>query len=350
MSLKTQAYVADAVGKALVLKEIELPALGPNDVQIEMEFCGLCHTDCSMHNNLWGVTTYPFVPGHEGIGKISHLGTGVTTHKVGQWVGIGFLRGSCGTCRACEQGIENLCVPGYQGTFLGKNAGCWGKRDCNTQGCFSKVMRIDSKFAFIIPASIPAEKAGPLMCAGNTVWEPLFNYVNSTTSVGVLGLGGLGHMAVLFAAKMGATVTVFSRHADKEKRARELGAHKFVVVSDKKQTDAAAGSIDVMIDTTPHSDEDMGAQMSYLAFGGIFCKVGIPNTNFKWNWIPMVFTGRTIATSIVSGSKHTKEMMSFADRNKIIPEVEVVPFTQINEIMASLLKEGNSKFRYVFKW
>ncbi len=162
MATKAQAYVCSAQGEPFELQEVELPPLEDTQVEIDMMYCGLCRTDLSMQANTWGVTTYPLIPGHEGIGKVTHVGRLTASgFNIGDIVGVGWMRGSCGTCRRCDQGYENLCEKGYDGTILGKNAGPWGSE--TSIGCFSQKMRIESNFVFKIPSNIPPEKAGPLV-------------------------------------------------------------------------------------------------------------------------------------------------------------------------------------------
>lgn len=166
MSLKTQAWTCNNQGEKFELVEVELPPLEDTQVQVDMKYCGLCHTDSSMQNNEWGVSTYPLIAGHEGVGQISAVGRLASTSLgVGDLVGIGWMRGACGNCRNCSRGFENICEKGYDGIVLGKNAGPWGSPGLQV-GCFSKVIRIESKFVFRLPNGLEAEKAGPLMCAG----------------------------------------------------------------------------------------------------------------------------------------------------------------------------------------
>jgi uncharacterized zinc-type alcohol dehydrogenase-like protein len=209
--LTTQAWVCPEEGAKLVVKDIVLPPLTASQVEVDMEKCGLCHTDIHMRDNDWGVSNYPVVLGHEGIGKVRKVGDNVKKLKVGDIVGITWIRDSCGSCKYCFCGRENICLKGYQGLYLGNNAGCWGKVAFNEHGgCFSKVMRIEERFAIKVPDQLPAECACPLMCGGGTVYEPICDYViPGQTNVGVIGIGGLGTAALKLAKLHGGLVTAF---------------------------------------------------------------------------------------------------------------------------------------------
>ncbi len=347
--MKTKAWVCPEKGAKLVLQDIELDALQPHEVQVDITHCGLCHTDIHMRDNDWGVSNYPLVAGHEGVGKVVAVGDRVKTLKVGDRVGIGWLRDSCGACTSCLSGHDNLCKSGYQGTFLADKAGVWGKEDHSLHGCFAKTVNIAEKFAFKIPDSISDAEAAPLLCAGITIWEPIAEYVKPNTKVGVVALGGLGHLAVMFAKAIGAEVWALSSSENKRERAKELGANHFVNSKDPEQMKAITGQLDVIIDTCPVA-LDLPAFMNALTFGGTYCKIGIPSEEFTFGYIPLIFTQKKIAGSIVSGSLRTNEMLGIADHHNIRCEVEEVPFDQINEAMDILLQGKNKTFRMVLKW
>lgn len=349
---ETSAYVFESKGGKAELKTIPLNPLGEGDVRVEMKYCGLCHTDCHMKNNDWGISTFPMVAGHEGVGVVSAVGSKVTNLKVGDNVGIGWIRDSCTECMNCLDGKDNLCLNYYQGVFLGKNAGGWGKNNCELQGCFAQVVNISSRFAFKIPNELPLERAAPLMCAGITVWEPIMDYVRPGSYVGVVSLGGLGHMAVKFARAVGANVTVFSSTGDKKEAAKGMGANFYVNYNNPEEMNKYQGKIDVIIDTCP-TNVGVDKFMNCLSFGGTYCRVGIPSASdhkFSYEFIPLVFCGKKIVGSIVSGSKNTSKMLSVAATNNISCDVSVVPFSEINEVMDSLINRKNNQFRYVLKW
>ncbi len=347
--MKTKAWVCPEKGAKLELQEIELEALQAHEVQVEITHCGLCHTDIHMRDNDWGVSNYPLVAGHEGIGKVVAVGDRVKTLKVGDRVGIGWIRDSCGSCGNCLAGHDNLCKTGYKGTFLGESAGMWGEKGNEINGCFAKMINIAEKFAFKIPDSISSAEAAPLLCAGITVWEPIAEYVKPNTKVGIVALGGLGHMAVKFALAVGAEVWALSSSADKADRAKSLGAHHFVNTKDAKEMEKIAGQLDVILDTCPAA-LDINPLMNSLSLGGTYCKIGIPSTEFTYGYIPLIFTQKKIAGSIVSGSLRTNEMLGLASHHGIKCEVEEVPFDKINEAMSTLSEGKNKTFRMVLKW
>ncbi|KAJ3313994.1 hypothetical protein HDV04_001300 [Boothiomyces sp. JEL0838] len=350
---ETEAYVIESKGAPAVLKTIPLAPLKDDEVEIDMKFCGLCHTDCHMQNNDWGITTYPLVAGHEGTGIVAAVGRNVTNLKAGDHVGVGWIRNSCKSCRQCIQGKENLCEHVYQGVFLGKNAGNWGRQGCELQGCFAKIMHIDARFAFKIPETVDLAKVAPLLCAGITVWEPIIDYITPGSKVGVVSLGGLGHMAVKLAKAVGAEVTVLSSTDGKHKQALDLGAHHYYNYSNKETLKDV--KLDVIIDTCPVAN-NLELFLSLLHAGGTYVRVGIPSgatAKFEYNWIGLVFNGQKIVGSIVSGSKNTNKLIQVAANNNILSDVTEVPFSKINETMKGLLGgslDTTKAFRYVLKW
>ncbi|KAL3927213.1 MAG: hypothetical protein SGPRY_002929 [Prymnesium sp.] len=266
--IEVEAYGAKEALAPLELMKVKLPPLRSTQVQIEMSHCGLCHTEVHMLENDWGISNFPLVPGHEGYGKVVIVGSDVTKLKVGDAVGVGWIRDSCSSCRTCCVGRENLCAKGYQGTYLGPNAaGIWGNQAMNTNGCFAKVMRIEAPFVFKIPENCPPTIACPLMCAGGTV-------------------------------------TALSRSAAKKDMALSAGADAFIAMDDAEAVKAAACTFDFILDTSP-ANSDPAVYQDMLSFSGVFVRVGIPAANdskFTYNWIPLIFTQRTIAGSIVTGS------------------------------------------------
>lgn len=358
--LETEAYGASAAGKELELMKVTLPPLRSTQVQIEMSHCGLCHTELHMIDNDWGISDYPLVPGHEGLGKVVLVGKDVKTHKVGDTVGVGWIRDACKDCAACSHGRENLCKKGYQGTFLAAGAaGIWGNHASNEFGCFSKVMRIEADFAFKIPATLPPTIACPLMCAGGTVFEPIENYVKEGMTVGIAGIGGLGTLAVKLAKLYGAEVTAISRTATKKELALAAGADHFLALDDEAAMKAAGASFNFILDTSP-AGGDPGVYQDLLEFDGKLVRVGIPpgkEAEFKYNWIMLIFTQRTIAGSIVTGSKYMYKLLALAERNldfimKNDPNWAAVerPFAEVNEAIAELKAGTNKGHRTVLTW
>ncbi|CAM9142516.1 unnamed protein product [Chrysoparadoxa australica] len=325
-----------------------------------MVACGLCHTEIHMRDNDWGSSNFPMVPGHEGVGVIQAVGSAAHLHAVGDKVGVGWARDSCGSCSNCMLGRENLCLKGYQGTFLGAGAGCWGKEPHNEHGgCFSKVMRVNEKFVFAIPEGIPAEVAAPLLCGGTTVWEPICDYVKPGTKMGVISVGGLGTEAIKLASTVGAVVTAFSRTPAKKEGALQCGANSFVIQTDDDQMEAAKGTLDFILDTCP-VNTDLSTMLDLLQFGGTYCRVGLPpatNSGFSYDIIPLVFQAKKIAGSVICGSSRTKSMFEVVAANKKrmvedLPTFSVVrmPFDQVNEAMDKLTSEKLEGYRIVLFW
>ncbi|KAJ8609758.1 hypothetical protein CTAYLR_009256 [Chrysophaeum taylorii] len=359
MSLETEAYVCKAKGEPLKLEKIVLPPLEANEVECDMVCCGLCHTDCHMCTNDWGISDFPMVPGHEGVGIVRAVGSAVSTHAVGDRVGIAWMRDSCQACEACLCGRENICQPGYQGTFLSKSAGVWGKKPYNlTGGCFSKVMRVAARFAFKIPEGVPDDVACPLLCGGGTVYEPLCDYCEPGTQLGVAGIGGLGTAAIKLAKLRGVTPTAISSSPHKKQAALAAGAKDFVCFDDDLA--AWAGKFDVIIDTSPANTQPAATYLNLLKFGGTYCRVGIPaaGEGFKYDWIPLIFTQRKVVGSIVTGSKCMHSMFNLVKDNldflqadnPDLQNIEKVPFSQANAAMKNLVERKNKGYRYVLVW
>lgn len=362
--LEVDAYGVKEAGAKLELMKVTLPPLRSTEVQVEISHCGLCHTEVHMVDNDWGVTNYPLVPGHEGYGKVSVVGSDVdaTKFKVGDVVGIGWIRDSCGGCTKCSCGRENLCSKGYQGVYLGSNAGpgIWGNQAYNTMGCFAKTVRINATFAFKIPENCPAAVACPLMCAGGTVFEPIENYVKGPdTTIGIAGIGGLGTLGIKLAKLKGATVTAISRTSAKKGLSLAAGADDYLALDDAAAMKAAGCKFDVIIDTSPAGGEPE-RYMNLLKFDGSLVRVGIPpgkDASFSYNWIALIFTQRTIAGSIVTGSKYMTSLLELAGENLEFlmqhdPNWAAVelPFGEVNEALAAL-KEGTGKgYRTILAW
>ncbi len=347
----TEGYVVESKGAPFKLREIPLAPLTATQVEVDMEYCGLCHTDILMQNNGWGISNFPMCPGHEGVGEVVRIGEDVNFIRVGDKVGV-----ACKNCKHCINGEENICLKGYQGTYLSSNAGMWGKEDHALSGCFAKKMRVEERFTFKIPNNLLYRLAqvAPLLCAGCTMYSPLREHVTSTSHVGILGLGGLGHMGILFAHALGARVYGMSRTHDKEKRARDMGCHAYVVYTDDNAKNEVGQVMDIIIDTTPANVDPMVAAMPFLRPGGKYVKVGIPpgdGASITVPTIPLVFCQYSVQGSIVSGSKYTYEMLELASISNITADVEVIPFHQINEGVERLTNAADlTKFRFTLAW
>jgi len=360
--IEVDAYGSKEQGAPLELMKITLPPLRSTEVQVDISHCGLCHTECHMIDNDWGVSDYPLVPGHEGYGVVSLVGSDVPagTIAVGDVVGVGWIRDSCGACTKCSGGRENLCSKGYQGTILGPSAaGIWGNQKMNMFGCFSKKMRLESSFVFKIPKNCPPEIACPLMCAGGTLYEPIDNHIESGMSIGIAGVGGLGTLGIKLAKLKGANVTAISRTDAKKTLALKAGADDFISMADEDAVKAAACTLDVIIDTSPAKGEPE-PYLNILKFDGKLVRVGLPHgkeAGFSYNWISLVFCQRSIIGSVVTGSKNMKDLLELAEKdveflmeNDPSWEAVEVPFSDVNKAVSDLREGKNKGYRTILKW
>jgi uncharacterized zinc-type alcohol dehydrogenase-like protein len=314
----------------------------PDDVVIEILFCGVCHSDLHTARNDWGWTTYPIVPGHEIIGRVVEVGPQVTRFKAGDAVGVGCLVDSCHHCEACDSGEEQFC-DGATYTYGGVD-----RHDhSTTQGGYSEKVVVAEAFVLRIPDGLDLKAAAPLLCAGITTWSPLRHWkAGQGTRVAVVGLGGLGHMGLKLAKALGAEVTLFTRSAGKEADARRLGADHIVLSTDPAQMAAAAGRFNLIIDTVPYV-HDLNPYMPTLATGGTLVLVGyLGGLEPFLNTTPMVLRRKSVAGSLIGGIKETQEMLDFCGEHGITSDVEVIRMQDINEAYERLLK-SDVKYRFV---
>ncbi len=331
MTENFKAYASLKVGERLQLWEYEPTPLGKKEIEIRITHNGLCHTDLHMRDNDWGISSYPLVPGHEVVGKVTQLGKEVTSLKVGDRVGFGWIRDACRECDPCLKGEENVCRHGYTGLIVGNHGG------------FADRLRAPADFAYKIPDALDSASAAPLLCAGITVYTPLRTYIkHPAMKVGVIGVGGLGHLAVKFAKAMGAEVTAFSTSPNKEAESKAFGAHHFQVWENAEQMKKAAGSQELVINTVP-SEINWDTAFNLVGNNGTLCLVGIPASSITIPIIPLVFGQKTVAGSIVGGRRFMREMLDFAAVNNITPMIETMPLSQINEAMD---KVAANKARY----
>eukprot|EP00238_Polyblepharides_amylifera_P014326 CAMPEP_0196586898 /NCGR_PEP_ID=MMETSP1081-20130531/55877_1 /TAXON_ID=36882 /ORGANISM="Pyramimonas amylifera, Strain CCMP720" /LENGTH=338 /DNA_ID=CAMNT_0041908919 /DNA_START=125 /DNA_END=1141 /DNA_ORIENTATION=- len=333
MSGKFTGFLVNEKGGKLVKGEYAPPPLGERDIDIAVTHNGLCHTDCHMRDNEWGVTQYPFVPGHEVVGTVKAIGKLVTQFKVGERVGYAWIKDSCGSCRNCVKGEENICVAGYTGLItMGGNGG------------FQPVMRAPAAFAFKIPDALDSVSAAPLLCAGITVYSPLKAHMNRPgMKVGVIGVGGLGHMAVKFAAAMGAEVYAISTSPDKEAECKKMGADHFVVSSEAETK--LSSTLDLIINTVS-AKNDYTKQLTMLANDGTLCLVGLPVEDVVIPVTGLVFFQKKVVGSIVGGRKDMIEMLELAAVKQIKPTCETMPLSQVNEAMAKV-EANKARYRIV---
>ena len=334
----TQA--ADADLKALNINRREILA---KDIEIEILYCGVCHSDLHTARNDWGNTVYPAVPGHEIVGKITKVGSDVTKFKVGDLAGVGCLVGSCQTCDSCKNDLEQYCSNGWVGTYNGEDKHLGGQ----TFGGYSEKVVVEEHYVLKVPANLDLAAVAPLLCAGITTWSPLRHWkVGKGSKVAVVGLGGLGHMALKLANALGAEVTLFSRTPDKIQDAKDLGAHNVVISTDEKQMSAVTGKFDLIIDTVP-SIHDINPYIGTLNYSGTLVLVGYlgPLDPFL-NTVPMIMGRKSVAGSLIGGIAETQEMLDFCGKHNIVSEIEIIKMQNINEAYERML-ESDVKYRFV---
>ncbi|KAL3621765.1 Geraniol dehydrogenase 1 [Castilleja foliolosa] len=317
-------------------------ATGERDVQFKVLYCGVCHSDLHMVKNEWGFTQYPIVPGHEIVGEVTEVGSKVEKFKVGDKVGVGCLVGSCRQCDQCTNDLENYCskqVQTYSMPYIDGTI---------TYGGYSDLMVADEHFVIRWPDNFPLDIGAPLLCAGITTYSPLryFGLDKPGLHVGVVGLGGLGHVAVKFAKAFGTKVTVISTSLSKKKEAiANLGADEFLVSSDPQQMQAAAGTLDGIIDTVS-AVHPIVPLVTLLKPHGKLILVGAPEKPLELHALPMIMGRRSISGSGIGGIKETQEMIDFAAKHNILPDVEMIPIDYVNTAMERLLK-SDVKYRFV---
>ena len=338
----TKAYAAKSAKTPVEPWSIERRDPKPHDVQIEILYCGVCHSDLHTARNEWGNTTYPVVPGHEIVGRVTKVGDHVKKFKVGDLAGIGCLVDSCQECDNCKDGLEQYCAKGMIGTYNSMEKDGSGL----TYGGYSKQILAHENFVLKISDKLPLEGVAPLLCAGITTYSPLRHWkVGKGDKVGVLGLGGLGHMGVKLAVSFGAEVTMLSHSPSKEADAKRLGAHKFLLTSDKEQVKSVANYFDFILDTVsaPH---DYNTYLSMLNTNGVMVCVGAPSEPAVVPAFNLIFQRRSIAGSLIGGLPETQEMLDYCAEHNITSDVEVIDIKDINESYERMLK-GDVRYRFV---
>lgn len=316
---------------------------GPTDVAIEILFCGVCHSDVHTVRSEWGPATYPCVPGHEIVGRVTALGAGVSRYSVGQLVAVGCLVDSCRTCASCHDDLEQYCTGGFTGTYNSPDVHLGGV----TYGGYSTAITVDQRFVLRVPENLDPAAAAPLLCAGITTWSPLRHWnAGPGSKVGVVGLGGLGHMAVKLGAALGAEVTLFTTSAGKAADARRLGASQVVVSTDAAQVAAHARRLDLILNTVagPH---DLDLYLKTLARDGVMVLLGVPPTPHPpVGVIGLVLGRRSVAGSLIGGLKETQELLDFCGEHQIVSDIETIPMQQINVAYERMLR-SDVRYRFV---
>lgn len=337
-ALKYKGYAVHKPHEKFELWEYEPGPLAPNDIEIKVTHNGLCHTDLHMMDDDWGLTAYPLIPGHEVVGTVTAVGDDVAGIARGSRVGVGWIRDSCRRCKNCLRGNENLCVKGYTGLIVGSN----------NFGGFQQVMRAPADFAYVLPDSLSSAAAAPLLCAGVTVYAPLRKHLKAPgMQVAVLGVGGLGHLAVQFAAKMGAAVTAVDIDPTKEQEAKKLGAEHFVEFN--AAYEQCKGRFDVIINCVAVRINFQGV-LGMLAPDGVAVQCGIPGGGaiIDLNLQDVVFGQKSMAGSIVGGRADMAEMLQFCADKGVEPMVQTMKLSQLNEAL-ELLKAGKPRYRIVME-
>lgn len=341
MTQQVLAYAAHDATSPLVPFSFQQRSARADDVIIEIEYCGVCHSDLHQARNDWGGSRYPMVPGHEVVGRVKSIGDAVTKFKVGDLVGIGCMVDSCRSCAACHDGLEQYCENGNTGTYNSLD-----RLDQSvTYGGYSNSIVCSEAFVLKVPESLDTRAVAPLLCAGITTWSPLRHWkVGPSSKVAVIGLGGLGHMAIKLAAALGAEVTLFTRSANKEQDGKDLGADHVVLSTDNAQMNAVKNQFDLIIDTVPY-DHDLKPYIPTLALSGTLVLVGYLGS-ISANSVPLILGRKSIAGSLIGGIEETQELLDFCGEHDIVSDVEVIKMQEINEAYERMLK-SDVKYRFV---
>jgi uncharacterized zinc-type alcohol dehydrogenase-like protein len=322
-----RGFAAHAAGAELVSLKYDPGVLEADEVEIKISHCGICHSDIHLINNDWNISKFPFIPGHEIIGTITAVGDNVKLLKAGQRVGVGWQSDSCGVCEWCLQGRQNLCAES-QGVCVGRNGG------------YADSIHVKAAFAIPIPEALESESAAPLLCGGITVYSPIRSHgINPTSRVGIIGIGGLGHLAVQFARVFGAEVTAFSTSAAKEEEALALGAHSFVNTRETKALKQLAGSFDFILSTI-NADQDLGAYIAALRPTGTFCYVGVPPNPASLAVFPLIAGVKSITGSPIGSPREIAEMLDVAARHKVKAKTERFALAKVNDAIAKVKKNA----------
>jgi uncharacterized zinc-type alcohol dehydrogenase-like protein len=340
--MKTKGYAVLEASKPLVPFNFDRRELRPNDVALEIQYAGICHSDIHQAREEWGPAIFPMVPGHEIAGVVSEIGSAVTKFKVGDRIGVGVFIDSCRNCSSCKAGLEQYCLEGMTGTYNGH------ERDGKTvaQGGYSNLFVVDADYAVSVPANLDMAGVAPLLCAGITLYSPLKNWgAGKGKKVGVIGLGGLGHMGVKFSVALGAHTTVFSHSPNKEADAKAMGAHEFVVTKNPENFAKLAKDYDLILNTVS-ADMDLTPFLDLLKLDGTLVLIGLPGKPYEISTPSLLAQRRSIAGSMIGGIAQTQEMLNFCGEHNIVSDVEVINPEYINEAYERTVA-SDVKYRFV---
>lgn len=339
--IKAKAFAAPSAKAPLAPFSFERRDLKSNDVHIEIQYCGVCHSDVHQARDEWGRGIFPMVPGHEIVGKVIAVGSSVKKFKVGDLAGVGCLVDACLDCHSCREGLEQFCERGFVGTYNSKE-----KDGTPTYGGYSSSIVTREEFCLSIPSNLDLAAVAPLLCAGITTYSPLRHWkVTKGQKVGVVGLGGLGHMGVKLANAMGAHVVVFTTSPSKVEDAKRLGAHEVVISKDMAQMKSHANTFDFILDTVsaPH---DYDLYLSLLRRDATMVLVGLPDKPPELHAGALIMGRRSLAGSLIGGIKETQEMLNFCAQHGIVSDIEMIPIQKINEAYERMIK-SDVKYRFV---
>ena len=340
--MNTKAYAAHSAREALKPYEFNRRELLPNDVSLDIKFAGICHSDIHTVRDEWGAALYPCVPGHEIVGIVKEVGSAVTKFKVGERIGVGVFVDSCKKCDACKSGLQNYCIEGMTGTYNNL------ERDGKTpaQGGYSNYFVINEDYAVHVPENLEMAGVAPLLCAGITLYSPIVHWKTGPgKKVGVIGLGGLGHMGVKIAAAMGAEVTVFSHSPNKKDDALKMGAKHFVVVKEKTDLQAESKKYDLIINTVS-AEIDLEWYIECLKLDGTIVLVGLPGKPYAISTPPLIAQRRSVSGSMIGGMPELQEMLNFCGKHNITSDVEVIEPSYINTAYDRTVA-SDVKYRFV---
>lgn len=340
--MPTRAYAAQSPATPLAPHAIERREPTAGDVEIDILFCGVCHSDLHFARNEWGFTQYPVVPGHEILGRVTRVGAGVTKFKAGDLAAVGCLVDSCRTCNHCAQGLEQYCTTGATFTYNGEDKHLGGM----TFGGYSEKVVVDEAFTLKVPTNLDPAAAAPLLCAGITTWSPLRHWkAGPGKKVGIVGLGGLGHMGVKFARALGAHTVLFTTSPGKVADGLRLGAHEVVISKDEAEMAKHANSFDLIIDTVS-ADHSLDALMALVKLDGTMCMVGVPPSPQQIAAFSVILPRRNLAGSCIGGIAETQEMLEFCGAHGIACDIETIRMDEINTAYERMLK-SDVKYRFV---